>query len=75
MLARIIPNMIENAFKIAVDPIFPPPREFPKTKTLASDLFDMNKFTLIFKSSEEEEILANLTKDTNLEDIIDSDED
>ena len=26
LLARIIPNMIENSLKIAVDPIFPPPK-------------------------------------------------
>ena len=26
LLARIIPNMIENAMKTAVDPIFPPPK-------------------------------------------------
>jgi len=39
LLARIIPNMIENAFKIAVDPLFPPPQECPKNKIMASDLF------------------------------------
>lgn len=26
LLARLIPFMIENAFRIAVDPIFPPPK-------------------------------------------------
>lgn len=50
LLARIIPNMIENAFKIAVDPLFPPPRDYPKSKTMATDLFEANKFTLIFNS-------------------------
>ena len=25
LLARLIPNMLENVYKIAVDPIFPPP--------------------------------------------------
>ena len=25
LLARIIPNMIENAIRIAIDPIYPPP--------------------------------------------------
>jgi tubulin polyglutamylase TTLL1 len=30
LLARIIPCMIENAIRIAVDPIFPPPAEFNK---------------------------------------------
>ncbi len=25
LLARLIPSMVENAFRIAVDPLFPPP--------------------------------------------------
>ena len=74
LLARIIPNMIENALKIAVDPLFPPPREFPKTKTVSTEVFQTNKFTLIFNSSEEKETLAFLTKDTNLSNIIESDD-
>ena len=74
LLARIIPSMIENALKIAVDPIFPPPKEYPKTKTLATDLFETNKFTLIFSSSDHEEMLASLTKDTDLLEMIESEE-
>jgi tubulin monoglycylase TTLL3/8 len=50
LLARVIPNMIENAFKIAVDPLFPPPKEYPKSKIMPTDLFENNKFTLIFNS-------------------------
>lgn len=30
LLARIIPAMVENAFRIAVDPVFPPPKELGK---------------------------------------------
>ena len=25
LLARIIPNMLESAFKVVIDPLFPPP--------------------------------------------------
>ena len=25
LLSRLIPNMLDNAFRIALDPIFPPP--------------------------------------------------
>lgn len=57
-----------------MDPIFPPPRDIPKTKSLPSDIFESNKFTLIFNSTEDQEILANLTKDTNLSNIVESDE-
>ena len=28
LLARLIPTMMENALRIAVDPIFPPPENF-----------------------------------------------
>lgn len=42
-LAVLIPSMLENAFKIAVDPLFPPP--FNKTQ---SESFSENKFELIF---------------------------
>lgn len=28
LLSKLIPSMLENAFKIAVDPIFPPPENF-----------------------------------------------
>jgi hypothetical protein len=73
LLARIIPNMVENAMKIAVDPLFPPPKDIPKTKNLPLDVFESNKFTLIFNSSEDQDLLANLTKDTNLSNIVESD--
>jgi tubulin monoglycylase TTLL3/8 len=28
LLARMIPNMLENAFKLVVDPMFPPPENY-----------------------------------------------
>lgn len=28
LLARLIPNMLENAFRIVADPMFPPPEGF-----------------------------------------------
>ena len=31
ILARLIPNLIDNVLKIAIDPLFPPPN-FPKNK-------------------------------------------
>lgn len=36
LLARIIPQMLENAIRIAVDPMFPPPSDPPKSKTVPS---------------------------------------
>ena len=28
LLARLIPNMIENALRLTIDPLFPPPEGF-----------------------------------------------
>ena len=46
-LARLLPAMIENALKIAVDPIFPPPPVPNSKKHTIPDAQD-NKFELIF---------------------------
>lgn len=32
VLNRIIPAMIENVWKIAIDPLFPPPVSWPRSK-------------------------------------------
>ena len=32
VLSRIIPNLIEQTLRIAVDPIFPPPAHWPRSK-------------------------------------------
>lgn len=77
LLARIIPNMIENAFRLAVDPLFPPPRDLPKNKPAASELFEANRFTLIFNGLEERERLQEwlgTVEERNLSNVIESDE-
>lgn len=28
LMAKIIPSMVDNAFRIAIDPLFPPPENF-----------------------------------------------
>ena len=59
LLARLIPNMIENAIKfllyknrIAVDPIYPPPENSKwsggKSFNIDENLLENNKFELIF---------------------------
>jgi hypothetical protein len=50
ILARIIPAMVENAFKIAIDPIFPEPIHSPKRAQAAlfQDPLPENRFELIF---------------------------
>jgi hypothetical protein len=49
-LAKIIPEMLENAFKIAIDPVFPPVIEHKKFKNWVEDLNFVNRFSLIFSS-------------------------
>ena len=52
LLARLIPSMVENAFRVAVDPLFPPPDQ-GKHKNSADNYFESNKFGLIFSSQDE----------------------
>jgi Tubulin-tyrosine ligase family len=48
LLARLIPTMLENAFRILVDPMFPPPEGFSQKKQVVQELTPECKFQLIF---------------------------
>jgi hypothetical protein len=48
LLARIIPAMLDNSFRIALDPIFPPPELSVLKKNVFNDFLPENKFELIF---------------------------
>jgi tubulin monoglycylase TTLL3/8 len=45
-LARIIPAMLDNSFRIAVDPLFPE----PNSKKVNTEVMSENKYELIFNS-------------------------
>lgn len=47
-LATIIPAMLENAFRIVLDPIFPPPVQNKRFKHWVRDVNLKNEFVLIF---------------------------
>lgn len=50
-LARVIPQMLENAFQIAIDPYFPEPKACRRRHASAySKVIRKNKFLLIFNS-------------------------
>ena len=51
-LARLIPQMVESALKLAVDPVFPPPPIPPSKKHAVPDCMD-NKFELVFNERED----------------------
>lgn len=54
VLARVIPNMLENAFRIAVDPVFPPPSfTNPKKLPANENYLETNKFEIIFDEIED----------------------
>ncbi len=50
LLARLMPEIIESVFRIAVDPIFPPPLPYPRTKKFMYNekYMKKNKFQIIF---------------------------
>ena len=48
LLARLIPTMLENAFRIVADPIYPPPEGWAQKKQVVHEVCPENKFSLIF---------------------------
>ena len=47
-MARIIPAMLDNVFRVVVDPLFPPPDFNMAKKNLMHDILPVNKLELIF---------------------------
>jgi len=48
LLARIIPAMLDNAFRLSVDPLFPPPDFNMAKKNTLHEILPINKFSLVF---------------------------
>lgn len=48
LLARLIPNMLENSWRVVADPLFPPPEGFAQKKQVVQELCPENKYDLIF---------------------------
>ncbi len=72
-LARLIPTMVENAIKIAIDPIFPPPPVPNSKKHQIPDAIE-NKFELVFNERDDAADLKNLPIDDNMHGIIEEEE-
>lgn len=72
-LARLIPAMLENAIKIAVDPLFPPPPIPNSKKHQIPDAMD-NRFELVFNERDDAAELKNLPIDDNMHGIIEEEE-
>lgn len=69
LLSRLIPALIENVVKIAIDPIFPAPEWSNSRKGQIPD-FSENKFELVFNESTDSDSLKHILKQANLQDII-----
>ena len=48
LLARLIPNMLENAFKLVLDPQFMPPEGYSIKKASVGDCCPETRFDLIY---------------------------
>jgi len=48
LLARLIPNMLENAIRLVVDPLFPAPEGWSQKKQVVQEICPENKFHLVF---------------------------
>jgi len=52
LLARLIPTMLENSFKIGLDGVFFPPEHFSSKKAFIGDACPENRYTLCFDDSD-----------------------
>ena len=67
LLQRLIPSMLDNTFKIVLDPVFVPPDiiQAKKQKLYGIDsVFANNKYSLIFDEQVEKERLTNVFKNS-----------
>jgi tubulin monoglycylase TTLL3/8 len=55
VLRNVIPKMIEDTFKICIDPLFPPPYPMknPEKYKIQENYFKENGFQLIFDETED----------------------
>ena len=65
LLARLIPAMLENALRVVVDPLFPPPEHWAQKKCVVNEICPENKFELIFDERRDGPVLAELMKEKN----------
>jgi hypothetical protein len=69
VLGKVIPRMVENVMRVAIDPIFPPPySESLRCRYSPGSSFEANQFVLVYDSlhdhfqesrEEGDELLAN----------------
>ena len=65
LLARLIPQVLENALKIAVDPLFMPPEGFSQKKAFVGDVCPETNFILVYDEKVDGPILDTQFRDKN----------
>jgi tubulin monoglycylase TTLL3/8 len=63
LMARIIPAMLDNVFRVVVDPLFPPPDFSVAKKNLMHDILPINKLELVFDERLSGEHIRSLATD------------
>ena len=61
-MARIVPAMLDNVFRIVVDPLFPPPDFSIAKKNHMAEILPVNKLDLIFDERVSGDLLRKLFK-------------
>ena len=62
LLARLIPNMLENALKLSLDSQFLPPEHFSSKKAFIGDACPENRFELVFDVNVDGPVLDTIFK-------------
>lgn len=65
ILNRIIPTMVDNVFKVVLDPLYPPPPFFQQKKMVHDNVLETNKLELIFDESDDGPTLVRLFDQSN----------
>lgn len=50
VLGKVIPPMVQNAIRVAIDPLFPPPISQARNRFNPGSTFDTNKMALVYDS-------------------------
>ena len=68
LLGKLIPQMLDNAFRIAIDPLFMPAKGFTSKKgSIGADTCPENRFELIFDEAVDKATLMNLFEDSPMD--------
>jgi hypothetical protein len=62
LLARILSNLLDSTFRLAIDPIFPPPELTTARKQTSGDILTETKFELIFDEKIDGPLLQKVLK-------------